>query len=413
MDWRNNMQKLFTLITLFTVFFLLSSCGTQQVIYTSSEEFWEGSDGLDFLFLEENPPEIVYEDTPFTVAIEMENAGAHTLSGFLTLSLEDDYVCLVDENNECSTFHAVDQLSLSVKSDIDDYTVAIEEYTTQLSQTSDSEAQRELKEKIQTARENIERLKDSVAVANPYKTKWFSLEGKSIFNYEGGTMTLSYPAKAKSVGTMSEKHDVDFVATACYEYTTKWNQDVCIDTDVNKMNIFPGACEATDISLSGQGAPLVITRIESTMLPTGTGYIRPMFTIYVDNSGNGKIINKEKREHACTATGLTSRDYNMVFLKNFILSSEELSYTFNGYDPDTGKELQPVDDDTIQCSPNPLILEGDGEDYIRCIVNEDMAEQDMFSMNQAPYSTQLSVQFDYGYMLSKSQEMTIEKILTY
>jgi hypothetical protein len=34
-------------------------------------------------------------------------------------------------------------------------------------------------------------------------------------------------------------------------------------------------------------------------------------------------------------------------------------------------------------------------------------------MNQAPYSTQLSVQFDYGYMLSKSQEMTIEKILTY
>ncbi|MEK6867776.1 MAG: hypothetical protein AABX98_03045 [Nanoarchaeota archaeon] len=405
-------MKLFCIIFIILLTSVLASCETQHVVYTSSEEFWEGSDGLNFLFVEENPPEIVYEDTPFIVAIEMDNTGAHTLSGFLTLSLEDDYVCLVDENNECSTFNAVDQLSLSVKSDIDDYIVAIEEYTTQLSQTSDADTQQELKEKIQTARENIERLKDSVAVANPYKTKWFSLEGKSIFNYQGGIMTLSYPAKAKSAGTMSEKHDIDFVATACYEYTTKWNQDVCIDTDVNKMNIFPGACEATDISLSGQGAPLVITRIESTMLPTGTGYIRPMFTIYVDNSGNGKVINKEKIQHACTATGLESRDYNMVFLKSFMLSSEELSYTFNGYDTDTGKELNPDDEDLIQCSPNPLILENDGEDYIRCIVTEDL-EWDQFSMNQAPYSTQLSVQFDYGYTLSKSQEMTIEKILTY
>ncbi len=349
---------------------VLASCSTQQIIHTSNKEFLEGTDGLDFLFVDENPPEVVYEDTPFTVVLDLKNTGAHTLTGFLTLSLEDDYVCLVDENNECSIFNPIGQ----------------------------------------TAQENIEQLKDSVAVMNPYKTKWFSLEGRSIFNYQGGIMVLSYPAKAKSAGTMSEKHNVQFVATACYEYTTKWTQEVCIDTDINKMNIFPGACEATEISLSGQGAPLAITSIESTMLPTGKGYIRPMFTIYIENSGNGKIINKNKKEEACTATGLTSRDYNMVFLKSVILSGEELSYDFNGYDPATGKELNPnSDNDLIQCSPNPLILKNDGNDYIRCIVAEDL-EWDMFSMNQASYTTLLSLQFDYGYTLSKSKEMIIKKI---
>ncbi len=393
---------------------LLSSCGTTtSKVYTSNEAFWEGTSGLDFSFLDENPSQTVYEDTPFTVALELENTGAHTLTGFITLSIEDDYMCLVDDDNECSTFDAVDELSLSVRDDIEDYNAAIEEYTLAL-KTADAETAADLKQKIQDARTNIERLRDTTAVANPYKTKWFSLEGKSIFNYEGGTTTLSYPAKAKTVGPLSETHDIEIVATACYEYTTTWNQDICIDTDVNKMNIFPGACEATDVSLSGQGAPLAITSIESKMIPTGTGYIRPMFIIHVQNSGNGKVINKEKIEHACTATGLASKDYNMVFLKSFMLSSEDLFYDFNGYDPATGRELNPGDDgDLITCTPNPLTLKGN-DDKITCIVNEDAVEDlDMFSIDQAPYMTQLSIQFDYGYTLSQSVPVTIEKIVTY
>ncbi len=404
----------FSFFVLLVVLLLLISCGTTQTkVYTSNEAFWEGTSGLDFSFLDENPPQTLYEGTPFTVSLELENTGAHTLTGFITLSIEDDYMCLVDDNNDCSTFDAIDELSLSVRDDIGDYNAAIEEYTTQL-KTADSATAADLKQKIQDARTNIERLRDTTAVANPYKTKWFSLEGKSIFNYEGGSTALTYPAKAKTVGPLSETHDIEVVATACYEYTTTWNQDICIDTDVNKMNIFPGACEATDVSLSGQGAPLAITLIESKMIPTGTGYIRPMFIIHVQNSGNGKVINKEKIEHACTATGLTSKDYNMVFLKSFILSSEDLMYDFNGYDPKTGKELNPGEDgDLITCTPNPLILKGD-DDKITCIVNEDAVEErEMFSVDQAPYMTQLSMQFDYGYTLSQSTQVTIEKILTY
>lgn len=364
-----------------------------------------------FSFVDENPPSIAYEDTPFTIALDVANNGAHTLSGFLTLSIEDDYLCLVDENNGCSTFDAVDEMSLSVKSDIEDANVAIEEYTKELAEATAKDTQQELKEKIQTARKNIERLKDSVAIVNPYKTKWFSLEGKSIFNYEGGSDVLEYKAKAKSPGLQSEKHTVDVIATTCYEYSTVWNQEVCIDTDINKRNIFAGACEATDITLDSQGAPLAITQIESHMIPTGTGYLRPMFIISVENKGNGKVINKEKIEHACTATGLESRDYNMVFLKSFVLSSEELTYDFNGYDTKTGKELNPdADDDLITCSPNPLILKGDGTDAITCIVNEDL-DWDLFSLSQAPYTTEISIQFDYGYTLSESKEVTIQKIL--
>ncbi len=237
-----------------------------------------------------------------------------------------------------------------------------------------------------------------------------TLEGKSIFNYEGGFDVLSYKAKAKSAGALSKKHDIDLVATACYEYSTVWNQEICIDTDINDMNVFVGSCKAENINLGTQGAPLAITNIDYSMILTGTGYVRPFFKIYVENVGNGKIINKEKFEKACTATGLTSRDYNMVFLKKFVLSSDDILYTFNGYDPKTGKELNSeTGRDSITCRPNPLILQNDGDDYITCILNEDIT-LDQFSLNQAPYTTQISLQFDYGYTLSESKSVTIEKI---
>lgn len=402
------MKKYFILI----VALLLISCGYESTIYTSNEEFWEGTDGLIFDFVNENPPETVYENTPFEIMVEVQNLGAHMLTGYMTVSVEDDYMCILDDNNECSVFNPSVELPASVKNQIADYDAAIAEYKAQLRDATDPDAKAQLQKNIQTAQGNKQRLQSLVAIENPYKTRLFSLEGKSIFNYEGGSNVLSYKANAKSAGAMSEKHTVQVIATACYEYTTQWNQEICIDTDINKMNIFPGACEATDVSLSSQGAPLAITKIESKMLPTGTGYIRPMFIIYVENSGNGRIINKEKIQQACTATGLESRDYSMIFLKEFMLSSQELKYDFNGYDPTTGKEINAgTDSDTITCSPNPLILKNDGNDYITCIVNSSYAEQDMFALNQAPYTATIAMQFDYGYTLSKSKEVIIQKII--
>lgn len=396
----------------FILLFLLG-CTSQTQTHLSNEDFWTGSDGLLFSFVDENPPQTVYEETPFNIVLEVENLGAHTLTGFMTLSIEDDYMCLVDENNECSTFTAVDTQTLSIKSEIEDYYAAIDQYTKDLAATTNSDEQNSLRSQIQTARKNIETLKDSVAISNPYKTKWFSLEGKSIFNYDGGSDILTYKAKAKSAGALSESHEVTVVATSCYEYTTTWNQNVCIDTDVNKMNVFAGSCVSEESSLSPQGAPLAITQIQPSMLPTGTGYLRPLFKIYISNVGNGQIINKVKKEQACTATGLSSKDYNMVFLKAFVLSSQDISYDFNGYDPKTAKELnQGEDGDLISCSPNPIILKGDGNDYVTCVLNSGL-ELDQFSLNQAPYMTQLSIQLDYGYMLSESKTLTIQKIVTY
>jgi hypothetical protein len=390
---------------------ILASCTYESTVYTSNEEFWEGTDGLLFSFLDNNPPEIVYENMPFNIAFDLENLGAHTATAYMTLSIEDDYMCILDDNNDCSLFNPLSQLPASVQNQFAEYDAAIKEYQTQLKIATDSDQITQLNKQIQTAQKNKQRLQSLIAIENPYKTKLFSLEGKSIFNYQGGSDVISYNAQAKTAGSMSETHDIQIIATACYEYVTEWNQEVCIDTDINKMNIFPGACEATDISLNSQGAPLAITEIETKMLPTGTGYIRPMFIIHVQNSGNGRIINKEKTQHACTATGIESKDYNMVFLKEFMLSSEQLKYDFNGYDINTGKELNPsADGDTISCSPNPLILKNDGNDYITCIVNEDAAEDDMLSLNQAPYATELSLLFEYGYTESQTKEVTIKRI---
>ena len=403
------MKKYFVIV----VALLLASCGyNESTVHISNEDFWEGTDGLVFEFVNENPPDVIYENTPFDIAFDVQNLGAHMLTGYMTLSVEDDYMCLLDDNNECSTFNPSQKLPALVEAQLAEYDAAIAQYRTELQSVTDADQQAELMKNIQTKQRAKQSVQSLVTIENPYKTLLFTLEGKSIFNYEGGSDVLSYKAKAKSAGTLSEKHTVQIIATACYEYTTQWNQDICIDTDINKMNIFPGACEATDVTLSGQGAPLAITTIESKMLPTGTGYIRPMFIIYVANSGNGRIINKDKFQQACTATGLESRDYNMVFLKEFVLSTEELKYDFNGYDTTRGKEIGAGEDgDTITCSPNPLILKNDGNDYITCIVNEDEAEQDMFSLNQAPYTTQISMQFDYGYTLSQSKEVTIQKII--
>ncbi len=399
------------LMLILCIFIALCSCGYESTVYTSNEQFWEGTEGMTFEFIDENPPETVYENTPFDIALEVQNLGAHLLTGFMTLSVEDDYMCILDDNNECSVFDPSGELPTSVKTQLAEYDAAISEYRLQLTTATDAETQAELQKKILTEQRNKQKIQNLIAIENPYKTIQYSLEGKSIFNYGGGSDVISYKAQAKSAGTLSEKHNVQMTATACYEYVTQWNQEICIDTDINKRNVFPGACEATEVTLSGQGAPLAITRIESKMLSTGTGYVKPMFIVYVQNSGNGRIINAEKTQQACTATGLESKDYNMVFLKEFVLSSEVLKYDFNGYDPSTGKEINTEDGDTITCSPNPLILKNDGNDYITCVVNSDYAEQDMFAITQAPYSTTIAMLFEYGYTLSQSKEVTIQKII--
>jgi hypothetical protein len=402
------------LLGILLVGLLLVSCesGFSDIPLTN-EEFWTGTKGLEFHFVDGNPPEEIFEDMLFSVALEIENQGAHTLTGFLTLSTEDDYMTLIDPNDgeACDDFDPEDEYSATLRNEIEALYTQIETYTETLQELDDEEEEQRLKDLIHDLREEIEAKKDASPTSNECKTRWFSLEGKSVFNYNGGTDVEEYQARAKSAGRLSETHDVQVIATACYQYTTLWNQEVCIDTDINKMNIFEGACEASDISLTSQGAPIAITKIESTMLPTGTGYIRPMFKIYLDNKGNGNVINKEKTEHACTSTGLGSKDYNLVFLKRFMLSNEDLVYDFNGLDATSYKEINANGDgDTITCSPNPITLDNDGKDYVTCIVNEDL-EWDMFSLEQAPYSATISMQFDYGYTLSKSVPLTIEKII--
>ena len=241
------------------------------------------------------------------------------------------------------------------------------------------------------------------------KTQVLMLEPRSIYNPSGGVDMITFKARAKSPGQLSEKHESAIIASACYAYSTQLEQEVCLDTDIGHLSVFDPVCDTEDIMLNSQGAPLAITKIETNIIPftdsDGTEYIRPQFVITVKNMEEGSIINSEKTSDACSAIGLDRYDYDMVVMNKLVLSNENIIYRFNGYNTTSHKEfVLDNDPDTIECTSSPIRLDSDGEGKIRCTVKEGVIKKD-----QASYSTQLYMEFDYGYMHSISKEIVIEK----
>jgi hypothetical protein len=299
-------------------------------------EIYTGTDGLVFGFLKNAPPAQVYastgnEKSQFNVVLELQNKGAYDIeNGYLTMILEGDYMS------------------------VDNW-----ETTNMISYAGESQAR-------------------------------FNLEGKTMLNPLGSKEITSIKVNAKKFPeALSEKHTSSVLLAACYRYQTNLQENVCIDTDIYNLKSMDKPCQVKDLTLKSQGAPVAITKVEVEMLPHEyENKIKPIFTIYVENKGNGEVIRPDETaiESACSSSSLKIKenDLNVIYIQAYL----------------SGKEY-PLD-----CTPDQIKLRNK-EGYIRCTLKEGKDKQ------YGTYESPLIIELYYGYMQTIAKEVEIKKPLAY
>ncbi|MDP2749612.1 MAG: hypothetical protein Q8O89_02145 [Nanoarchaeota archaeon] len=125
---------------------------------------------------------------------------------------------------------------------------------------------------------------------SPVKTALSSqdLYGRSETYQQGGIQRIS-DFKINTVSLSGgEKSKQTILATVCYQYATLVEAPICVDPDPYGITIKDKVCQAKDVTLTSQGAPVVVTKIEQDMLKD-----RLQFTIHVKNMGSGRLLSTE------------------------------------------------------------------------------------------------------------------------
>jgi len=322
---------------LLLILLLLIACGPkEEETPITDKDYREGTDGLVFEFHPNAPPVNIFETSGFEVATDVWNKGAYTATqAYLTIILENEYMC-VPQGEGC--------------------VVQKGSFNPLLTQ-------------------NL--LKDGGEYS-----------GRSISTPDGTSRFAKYNVDAQKLDLLSVQHTSPVILTACYAYTTEHAQDICIDPD--PTSTIDKVCEVSEISLTDQGAPIAITKIETRILPDGD-QSRPQFLIHIKNKGDGEVVNVSKLQEACSSQKMDHKDWNRVYLTGFWFSNEMQFYKRGD------------SNSNIECTPNPLRLTS-GEGYIKCSVKNTIPRSD------APYTTQAYIRLDYGYTHSESKDVLIESV---
>lgn len=215
----------------------------------------------------------------------------------------------------------------------------------------------------------------------------FSLNGKSITSTKGEQDLTTYSLNTKSIpDPESTTHTTHTYVTSCYNYQTDFSQDVCIDTDIYGLKQ-DKPCTQKDITLGGgQGAPVAVTKIETTMFyHSQENQIEPRFTIYIENKGNGNVINKYKIEEICSSTATEEGDYNLIDI--------------------TAELFERTTPIKLNCKPeNPIKLK-EKQRKVVCTYTEGI------NTDSGTYTTPLHINIDYGYTTTISKDITIKKLM--
>ncbi len=334
------MMRKTTIIILLVSLLVLSSCGVGSRVYNGPQttNYFTGTQGLTVEFLDQAPPDELFETSEFDVQLYVHNKGA--------FSLNPPYVAVVDLTYDTSKV------------------TNLEEY--QLTQSISDEEQSILDTIFGVTTDET----NSESIAT---TQGFFIEGKNINWMDGEQKYISLARfEADEIFGKFQKNTVSFIAQLCYPYQTKFATEVCIDTDTEGTSQREEVCENKDTKHSGQGAPIAITAVESQMIPRGV-YVQPQFTIHIEQKGNGVASYRD----------LTAESYNADSCENIPQDDINKLYV-----------RAQLGGDELNCLPNDVILKG-GKAKILCQLTQDK----ILGVSSNYFTT---LQVDVGYIYSDS-----------
>jgi hypothetical protein len=217
------------------------------------------------------------------------------------------------------------------------------------------------------------------------------IKGKSIYSPVGDEEFITLTAETKRISAQSETHPSTIFATACYPYNTILGTSVCIDTDIIGEVRGKKVCDIKDLTFSeGQGAPVAVTKIETRMLPdVDVNKVKPHFIIFIENKGNGEVVNSSKLGEACSSSGLNYTDFNTL--------------TISASLPQGDLKCSEKTDEAVSTE----VRLREKEAMVRCTL------EDGIDIGRDAYTAPLKIELNYGYTFTISKDIIIEKVLKY
>lgn len=284
---------------------LLFACKQTGVKTPDISSIEVGTQALEMLFEKELPPKKIFEETPFTVLVNIYNKGTSEITnGVYVLGYENQYV--------------------------------------------DLEKNRGV----------------------------LRIEGKTIDNPRGGFARIQLRGKTKSLGPQLEGLTTGLSFTACFPNKTSAGLTTCIDTKPEEQDKTKECKVIEKTYTGGQGAPITITKIEPLMIPVKNG-VQPVFKISIKNIGKGQVLDLEYSGQYCLGRAIPKSAYNLVNAK---------------------VHLQ---EDELDCTKTQLKLT-EQEESIIC------TSPKTFTKKEGTFSIPLSIELEYGYVQTITQDMRIE-----
>jgi len=210
------------------------------------------------------------------------------------------------------------------------------------------------------------------------------LQGKNKVYPVGEEIPFEVYFTANPLTYLRESSTATINYNLCYPYSTQLTTMTCIDTKTASHSAAVAECTVTNYNgASGQGAPIVITKIEPEILLQNK-YVRPQFKIYVENLGGGYVTNSA----SCSNTDINNAQSSGKVNIRAWLSSKQ-----NGIE--------------LQCGPvetSGILRLVDSSSYITCYLPASAAGYSITSNN---YVTPLIVEINYTYVSISEQKIDI------
>lgn len=337
-----NIKSFFAIFLFVSIIFLISSCGSKSPT-TAKEDVRTGTEGISMNFLPNNPPDKIHADNAgtnnFDVILEIRNKGAYPQPEDLVAN---------------SLGGPAGKIYLS----------GYDPYIMELTPKSGFSA----------AGTDLNKL---------------ALDGKSTINPSGGQDLLAFQGRIPDYGKLTtDIYNINLLATVCYQYQTVVGPTVCIDPDPFTTISQKKVCAVNGITLSSQGAPIAITRIDEEAFDQ-----RTQFKITFKNVGGGDVIKKESlpkcdpygKGESASATSLSSNKIERDDLDKVYLDYVKIA--------DRPITCGPFIDGTVKGSSG-LVRMINGEGFIICELQKSKGE---YSQTNTAYTTPMVMKLSYGY----------------
>lgn len=213
----------------------------------------------------------------------------------------------------------------------------------------------------------------------------FNLDGKTNYDPRDKQESIIFTAESSFADKGFKEHDSMLIVNACYDYHNTLSTQVCIDPDIYDQRPDEKNCDVKILSFGGQGGPVGVSQIESRM-STDNDAIYPRFKITITNFGPGEVFTKGKSDEFCSSDKIKTEDINYIKLTKFEFSEIAL--------------------DDMKCIPSKdKVKLKNKKGTITCTLKEGSPKR--LKADTSSYTTNLLVEFDYGYSSSQTKIVTI------